>query len=364
MNKKQLFLFFFIAVSVFLLFQVLRILSPFYTGLFGAIILSLIFWPIHRISIHMIGREKPNLSAGVSTAVLLTVIVVPLILISWLLYQEIRQAYPLISHFANTLESWRQGESISDNSILNAIETRLHAAVKLSGINLRAFVLESMDTAANSLVSASRALPRNAVSLFANIVVMTTTIFFIFRDGPSFFRKLKDLIPMDEKHKDHIAHQLYITLTAVVRGVVIVAFVQGFLAWVGFAMARAPSPILLGFLTSLFAIVPIIGAGIVWVSTVVFYAVTGFYMKALFIFLWGFFVVSLADNFLRPVLIGDRTRLPFLSVFLGLVGGIKVYGPMGIFFGPLIVALILAFVQIYREEYAQRLRKEEPPPPQ
>jgi predicted PurR-regulated permease PerM len=363
MNKKQLFLFFFISVSVFLLFQLLRILSPFFTGLFGAILLSIIFWPIHRISLHLIGSKKPNLSAGVSTAVLLITIVVPLIFITWLLYQEMRQTYPLMIRLANTLENWRQGGSFSDNSILNAIQSRLLQVVEFSGINFRALFLGSMKTAINFLISASRKIPSNALSLIANVAVMITTIFFIFRDGPSFFNKLKDLIPMDEKHKDHIARQLYITITAIVRGVVIVALVQGFLAWAGFTAARVPSPLFLGFLTSIFAIVPIIGSGIVWASTAIFYFATGVYMKAFFIFLWGFFIVGFADNFLRPILIGDRTRLPYLAVFLGLVGGIKVYGPMGIFFGPLIAALILAFAQIYREEYDLRLNKEEPPPP-
>ena len=364
MNKKHFFLFFFISVSVFLLFQLLRILSPFFTGLFGAILLSIIFWPIHKISLHLIGQKKPNLSAGVSTAILLIAIIVPMILITWLIYQEMRQAYPLIIRFANTLESWRQGGRFSDNSILNTIQSFLLEVVKVSGINFRALLLETMETAINSLISASRRLPKNALSLLANVAVMITTIFFIFRDGASFFNKLKNLVPMDEKHKNHITRQLYITLTAIVRGVGIVAFVQGFLAWAGFTAIRVPSPLLLGFLTSIFAIVPIIGSGIVWASVAIFYVLMGVYMKALFIFLWGFFIVGLADNFLRPILIGDRTRLPYLAVFLGLVGGIKVYGPMGIFFGPLIAALILAFAQIYREEYDLYLRKDdnEPPP--
>ena len=362
MSKKQLFQYFFAAVSAYLIFEALRILSPFFTGLFGAIILSFIFWPVHKLSEHFIGKEKPNLTAGVSTVVLIAIIVIPMALVSWFMYEELRNAYPLIERFADTLESWRQGHQIHQNTMVDSIEDKLHAAVKLSGINLRMLVMDTLNTITNSLIAASRTLPRNAISLFANLVVMSTTLFFLFRDGPSFFRKLKDLIPMDDKHKDHIADQIYLTVTAVVRGVLIVALVQGITAWLGFAMIRVPSPILLGFFTTMLAIVPMIGAGVVWLTVVIIYLMTGLYMKALFVFLWGFLVVSLADNFLRPVLIGSGTRLPFLSLFLGLVGGIKVYGPMGLFFGPLIVALILAFIQIYREEYsAMRLRKPEIP---
>ena len=69
---------------------------------------------------------------------------------------------------------------------------------------------------------------------------------------------------------------------------------------------------------------------------------------------WGIFVVSLVDNFLRPILIGSRAKLPILFLFFGLLGGVKVYGPMGIFLGPLVIALLIAFVRIYKEEYSQK----------
>ncbi len=361
MNKEKLFRYFFIGVFALLILQALHILSPFFTGIFGAIILSLIFWPIHKISVHMFGIENPNFAAAVSTAILIILIVFPLCVTGWMLYKEIHDAYPALETLANTLQSWRGGENPSDSSIVTLIQTKLHALVRLSGINLEHVVKESMNAVTNSLILVGKALPKNAFFLFANIVVMITSLFFLFRDGPALFDKLKDLTPMDDKHKDHIVHQLYITMTAVVRGVLIVAILQGLSAALGFAIIRVPSPILLGFMTTLLAIVPMVGAGIVWLLVSIYYFIAGAFMKSLFIFLWGFFIVSLVDNFLRPYLIGGGTRIPFLAMFLGLVGGIRVYGPMGIFFGPLIVALILAFIKIYREEYSGRQKKGEKP---
>ncbi len=363
MNKEKLFRYFFIGGFLLLAFQALHILSPFFTGIFAAIILSLIFWPLHKVSTHLIGHEKPSIAAGATTAVLLVAIIIPFSLSAYLLYQEVLDASPAIGRIANTLQSWRDGESTSSNTFLSLIESKLQAAVKLSGVNFQTMVQETMNWATAFLISAGKALPRNAFSVFVNLIVMVTTLFFLFRDGPAFFKKLKDLTPMDEKHKDHIASQLYMTVTAVVRGVVIVAVVQGILATIGFALAGSRSPILLGFLTTLLAVVPMVGAGVVWVSVAIYYFIAGFYGQGTFIFLWGFFVVSLVDNFLRPVLIGGGTRIPFLAVFLGLVGGIQVYGPKGLFLGPLVVALILAFVRIYREEYANRIKKGDKPEP-
>ena len=357
MNKEKLFLYFFAAAFSLLLILGLYLLSPFFTGLFGAIILSLIFWPLHRLSLHFIGRGNPNWAAGVSTTLLFVTIVVPLSLAGWFLFQELHQMAPVLARLANALEKWRQGEQFSQSPWFALIESKLHTAVKLSGIDLERVVIEAANGVTETVYKIGRASPRIALDVFLNVVVLVTTLFFLFRDGPPILQKLKDLIPMDEKHKEHIVSQLYLTMTAIVRGVLVVALVQGAIAGIGFLAARTPSPIFLGIATSICALIPLVGAWIVWFSVFLYYLANGVVFKAVVVLCFGI-VVSTVDNFLRPVLIGSETNLPFLVLFLGLVGGVKVYGPMGLFFGPLIVALILAFIKIYREEYSYRIKRE------
>ena len=156
---------------------------------------------------------------------------------------------------------------------------------------------------------------------------------------------------MDDKHKDRIATQLYLTITAVVRGMFLIAISKGTLAGIGFSIGQVPSPAVLGFVTMFLALIPFVGATVVWLPVSIYYLAQGSMGKGIFLLLWGALVVSLVDDFLRPILIGSRAKLPFLFLFFGILGGIKIYGPLGLFLGPLLVALVIAFIKIYREEY-------------
>lgn len=355
MDRKQLFRIFFQVAFLLLLFQLLRIISPFYTGILGAIVITLIFFPVHRWLQKKVGNHRMNLAAAISTVMVIVFTVIPFIFFTWLMLGEIKTVYPLAERVAGVIERWKSGANLFHNPFLSMLEVRLQDFLNLFHVDLQSIVMGTTMGITNMLVEVTKSLPRNAFILFVNMMVMIFTLFFLFRDGQTLFRRAKDLVPMDEKNKDNIANQLYITVTAVVRGVFIVAAAQGTFAGIGFALIQNPSPVLLGFITMLVALIPFVGAATVWIPVSAIYLLQGSVGKAIFIFLWGTFLVSLVDNFLRPILIGSRAGLPILFLFFGILGGIKVYGPMGLFLGPLVVALLVAFVRIYREEYvAQR----------
>ena len=131
---------------------------------------------------------------------------------------------------------------------------------------------------------------------------------------------------------------------------VLTAASQGFLAGVGFALAGVPVPVFLGFTAAFAALVPPFGPTLVWLP-VALYQLTQSKAAGLFLLLWGALVVSTVDNFLRPMLIGSKAKLPFLLLFFGILGGLRTYGFLGLILGPLLIAMTLAFIQIYREEY-------------
>jgi len=123
-------------------------------------------------------------------------------------------------------------------------------------------------------------------------------------------------------------------------------------------MAGVGLPILLGAATAVAALFPLGGSALIWlpVSIYAFYSVS--HGVGIFLFLWGFLVVGLTDNFLRPILIGSEAKLPIVLVFIGVIGGFRVYGLMGLLLGPVIVACMLAFVKIYRQELQHILKLE------
>ncbi|OGR56635.1 MAG: hypothetical protein A3I11_04505 [Elusimicrobia bacterium RIFCSPLOWO2_02_FULL_39_32] len=354
MNREQLFRFFFLGVFLFILYQILHILSPFYTGILGAIVLTLIFFPLHRLILKKIGVHRANLSSGISTILVMALIVFPFIFFSWLLFKELTDIYPTVKRFSDLLSTWHQGGSFLHIPGLEQLEIKLDGLLSLVQLNLQAVLTGLSKNLISFAANIGKHLPKYALILMINVLVMIFTMFFLFRDGPSLFHKFKELVPMDEKHKDLISTQLYLTVTGVVRGVFIVAVVQGTLAGVGYFFAGVPSPVVLGFSTIFTALIPLVGPAAIWLPISIYYLVQGALGQGLFMLFWGIFVVSLVDNFLRPILIGSRAKLPILFLFFGLLGGVKVYGPMGIFLGPLVIALLIAFVRIYKEEYSQK----------
>lgn len=352
MKREHLFRYFFLGVFLFLLYQILHILSPFYTGILGAIVLVLIFFPLHRFILRRCGMSRPNLSSCLSTGLVVLLIVLPFIFFTWIFIRELSGVLPVLERFGNTVSNWQRGGIAINIPWLKEIESTLSGLLGLVQTNFQGMVSDFLNKFIHFLTQIGKNLPKGALLFLVNIMVMVFTLFFLFRDGPTLFQRFKELVPMDEKHKDIIAHQLYITVTSVVRGVFIVALAQGTLAGIGYLLVGVSSPVALAFVTTLTALIPLVGPASIWLPVSIYYMTQGFPGRGIFLLIWGILVVSLVDNLLRPILIGSRAKLPILFLFFGILGGIKVYGPMGIFLGPLVVALLIAFIKIYREEYS------------
>jgi len=178
------------------------------------------------------------------------------------------------------------------------------------------------------------------------------TLFFLFRDGERMYRSLRDMIPMDPAHKDAIFSVLYQTLSAVTQGMVATAVAQGILTWVALWALDLPYTAFLGVAAGVLSLVPFVGAAGVWIPCTIYLAATGDFMRAIILLVYGSVVISMVDNILRPLLIGGQTRLPTLFLFFGILGGVQVYGVLGLFLGPVLLAIAMAFIRIYQEQFA------------
>ncbi|HOW28076.1 MAG TPA: AI-2E family transporter [Elusimicrobiota bacterium] len=354
MTREQLFRYFVLAVLAFLGYQILKILSPFYAGILGAIVVTLIFYPMHQFILARVIKDRPNPAAVLSTFVVVAFIVFPFLFFTWILLRDMADYFPRIEMLVRSVQNWSHSGGGGSFPWLAKLEGRLQLWSRLPNINLEGLLLPVFKSVMNAGFQIWKMLARNLIVLVINLAVMVFTLFFLFRDGPILLGKIKEVIPMDPRHKDQIAHQLYLTVTAIVRGIFFVAVTQGVLAGLGFLIGGVSSPVLLGFASVFAALIPFIGATIVWLPVGIFCLTQGSVGQGVFILLWGGLVVSLVDNFLRPYLVGTRAKLPILFLFFGILGGIKVYGPTGLFLGPLVVAMLIAFVKIYREMYASK----------
>lgn len=335
-DKAQLFNLFFFGILFFLLYQLLRILSPFTGAILVSATLALIFYPLN-LWIRRRVLENRSFAAAVTTLTAVLTVVLPLLVFGWLLLRESRDLYPRTNQWLTTF---------SERDLQIQLPETLKAYWDL---DLGDMVAGNLKTIQETITRSGTVLLKNIFFFLVSFMVMIITLFVFFRDGERFLHWLIDILPMDQEYKNRIAGQLYMTTMAVVRGLLLTAVFQGLMGAIGYWLAGVPAPALFGVMTSFAALVPFVGTSLIWLPLS---AAMYFWKGArigLIVLLWGAVVVGLLDNILRPILIGKGARLPIFLLFLGIFGGMKVYGPVGLLMGPLLISCVTVFLQIYRE---------------
>ena len=180
---------------------------------------------------------------------------------------------------------------------------------------------------------------------------MTFLLFIFLKDGEKIYRFIYEIAPLERKNKQPLFGQINDTFSAVIRGQLLTSLTQALVAGVIFWFLGLPLPVLFAAVTFITSMIPVVGASAVWLPLVVYLLTLGQQGRALVLFVFGVLVISLIDNLMKPALIGEKTRLPYFLLFFGILGGIKLYGLMGIFIAPVILSLFFALVKIYQEKY-------------
>jgi len=157
-------------------------------------------------------------------------------------------------------------------------------------------------------------------------------------------------VPVERSIADRLAERFLGIVRATIKGTGVVALVQGALGTITLMIAGVPSALLFGVIMAIFALVPVIGAGAVWVPAGLWLLITGETWQGLFVLLTGFFIISSSDNVLRPILVGRDTGIPDWIILITTLGGISLVGFSGIVLGPLVAGLFLASWSILREQ--------------
>ncbi|MDR2212143.1 MAG: AI-2E family transporter [Pseudomonadales bacterium] len=352
-DQRTIFRWFFFGVFAFLLYQLILILSLFGNVIIWACSLSLVFWPAYK----QIERRWPNrnLAAGLCTGAVLLLVLVPVIVVFWIVGVQSTQLYPTVQNWLSSIEASEGIDvvamlpdflSVPLQNLLDWIEqTPLFAS-----FDFEQYLLRSVQGGSLLLANLGAATARNLLFALINLMLILALMYFCFRDGERFLRWFLDILPMENDHARAVALRVYETVTAVIRAALITASVQGALALIGYIIAGVPLALLFGVLTGFAALIPVVGAGLVWLplGIFIFTQTPGW---GIFLLAWGFFAVSMIDNLLKPILIGNQAKMPILLIFCAMLGGANVYGVTGFIVGPILIALLLAFITIYREYY-------------
>jgi len=352
-EQRNIFRWFFFGVFAFLIWQLLLILSLFADAIIWAGSLTLVFVPVYRFLQHRLPARR-NTVAAVSTLGVLLLVMLPLMFMFWIVVQQSAQLYPTISVW---LAELNEEGSASIISRLPAFAQdwwfRGSAYVAqnpyLSQFNFEEFMLTNVDAMSLQIANFGAATARNILLGFINVLLILFMMYFCFRDGERFLQWLYSIVPMADTHVEEVAMRVYQTINAVISGALLTAGAQGFIAMIGYLIAGVPLAVFFGVLTGIAGMIPLVGAGLIWVPLGIFMFLEDPFW-GIFIFIWGS-IVSVMDNFLKPVLIGGQARMPILLVFCAILGGMNVYGITGVIIGPILVAVLLAFVTIYRDYY-------------
>ena len=197
-------------------------------------------------------------------------------------------------------------------------------------------------------------LARNLVSFAFDVVIMLFSFFYLLRDGEDYFEFVRTLTPLPDEDKAMVFETLSSMMSATMRGLLLTAVLEGLLLCLGYLVAGVPYALLLGAASGAAGLLPIGGTAFIWVPAVIYLWVTTGWGWAVALLVWGVIVVGVIDNLLKPITIGKGSGVPAVALFFGITGGLEVYGPLGLFAGPAVIAVFAALIRVYRRSYAAR----------
>ena len=355
MNRKETFGWFFIAIFLYLFYLFFQLIKPFLIPLFWAAILSLVFYPFHE-RLTKLFRNKAGVSSILMTIFTVALVIIPIFLIISKLSIEMFDIYNSakskgeIEKLANYITHSLNVETIHrfvPSSVLDQLESKFN----LGEINFKTIMLKGSRELSGFLVNLFKGFATNITNMLFSFAIMIFALFFFFRDGRAMYEKFKYLVPMSDAQKDRTFNVFYNTIDGVVLGSLATAAVQGILVMFIFLVLNISYPFLAGAISFILSILPLVGAAFVWVPASIYLLITHAYMKGIILILFGTLVISMSDNILRPIIIGGRVKLPTLMLFLSIMGGLSYFGFSGVVLGPVLLAVFISFIEIYKQEY-------------
>ncbi len=322
------------------------IVWPFAQPLLWALLSAIMFQPLYYSMLKRL-RGRRNAAAGVSLLIIFFVLMVPALWIGTLVVQE---AITLIA----TLQQNPLDIAVLYDSVYAMIPKVGQEAVDRSGwanvAMVQARVQDLLTQSAGMIAGQALSIGSGALSFALSFGVALYVMYFLLRDGGRIGRTVLRAVPVENAIAVRLADRFLGIVRATIKGTGVVALVQGVLGTITLMIAGVPSALLFGVIMAIFALVPVIGSGAVWVPAGLYLLLIGEYWQGIFVLLTGFFIISSADNVLRPILVGRDTGIPDWIILVTTLGGISLVGLSGIVLGPLVAGLFLASWSILREQ--------------
>lgn len=298
-------------------------------------ILAVVFEPFHQRLVRIL--RSPSLSAFLTTLIVLALVILPLMLFGYQLIQEAAGLYGYLAGRAN-------GNGLAE--IIEQIQVwiaQLVPGFDLSPTDTIRFIQDSLGVLLSNVGFVFAGFAR----LLIGFLLLLLVFFYLVRDGQRLKKSLVRLSPLSDKHDKDIIDTLAQAIHSVVRGSLVIALIQGLTAAIGFTLFGVPNPVLWAGVLIIASFIPTIGTVLIQAPIIAFMFLTGNLTAAIGLTVWAVLVVGLVDNFLRPHLISRGTGLHPLVMLFAVLGGVTLFGPIGLLIGPVVMSLMIALMHIW-----------------
>lgn len=320
-----------------------RLLAPFFSPILFSLVVALTAYPLYQGCLKVCWKQR-HAAAALCMLLLFIFVATPAGVIGSLVTNQLLKLAQTFQFDPNFLNEFTGRGWVSE--ILKYFQETLGVE-----INIGEWLKEMLHNSAQYLYQFSPKVAARTAHFFLTSLISVFLTYFLLVDGPRLYHEILELSPLDEKHERLLAHEIRQTLWACIYGYILTALVQAILGAIGFAIAGLKIFLLLGLATFILSFIPFLGAASVWVPATIYFVATGNYGKAIFMFLYGILVISSIDNFLKPILIQGKTKIHPMLLFLAIFGGLQLWGPIGLLAGPTLVAVFLATLKIYRQDF-------------
>ena len=306
---------------------------PFVPALGWALALAVMFAPLQeRLELRF---KSPSLAATLSVLAVGLILLVPATFVA---QQLVAQAADGAQRIDSLFESgaWRR-----------VLDTQPRLATLAAKIEKRVDLPGAAKSLASWLSKMAASIIKGSVFQVLGFCLVLYLLFFFLRDRAVALHSIRSLSPLSHQEMDRVFSRVNDTIHATIYGTLAVSLVQGLLGGLMFWWLGLPAALLWGVVMALLAVVPILGAFVVWVPAAVFLALDGSWGKALLLTFWGLIVVSTVDNLLYPMLVGKRLKMHTVLAFVSVVGGLMVFGPVGLILGPVVLTITIALLEIW-----------------
>jgi len=346
----------FIAITYFLY----RVFAPFFSALLWAVVLTVVFFPLFRLILARV-RGRRTAAAIITCVLILLLIVLPVILLGVLITQQSIALYQSIQGNAVSMSAVTERlQELQSRPAFQWLSAQARKWLGTDSVDLQAYLREALSSISRFLVDYGPSVLKGVGGLLMNFFLIFLAMFFLMRDGPALMEVIRSSSPLPEAYEQEIYRKFEDVSYATFYGSLLTAIAQGGVAFLLFLLLGLPAPLFWGAMVSLVSLVPIVGAFLIWLPWATYLLLAGQTVRGIVLLAVGGLVVSSIDNVLKPLIIKGRTDMHPLLVFLSVLGGLQVFGFLGILLGPLLVALFVSFLNFYREEFQTTLRNKRP----